>query len=206
MGKLRDENTKKQEVKDKTKALFSELLDLEEDYAINLIDWYLEKVKTNKKHLEEQKLQMQLKPLRGKPDQVSINSRKELYTKINKVKPSNHPQNIQKGDIVYVNFGQAYSGEIADGHYGVVIKRKGSNYLVAPLTKAPQPDLANTKTLENLNLPGKNGSVNKGYVNFGQIKFVDYRRLEKVKGLTTTINVSGEVPDLLNKFNNIINS
>jgi mRNA-degrading endonuclease toxin of MazEF toxin-antitoxin module len=206
LGKLRDEDTKKQEVKDKTKALFSELLDLEEDYAMNLIDWYLEKIQTNKKHLKEQELQKQLKPLREKTDQVSIDKKKELYTQINKVKPNNHPPRIQTGDIVYVNFGQAYSGEIADGHYGVVIKRKGSNYLVAPLTKAPQPDRENTKIFENLNLPGKSGSVNKGYINFGQMKFVDYRRLEKVKGSSTVINVSVEIPDLLNKFNNIINS
>lgn len=206
MGILRNNATKKQEVRDKTKNLFSELLDLDEDYAMKLIDWYLEKTKTNKKHIKEKSLKAQLQPLKGKTDPASLAEIKRLHKQMNSVKPADFPQNIQKGDIVHVNFGQGYSGEISDGHYGVVIKRKGDNYLIAPITKTAQPDRANTKVLQNLGLPAKNGTVQTCYINFGQVKFVDYRRLEKVKGATKTFNISAELPDILSKFNNIINS
>lgn len=206
MGILRNNATKRQEVKDKTKNLFSELLDLDEDYAIKLIDWYLEKTKTNKKHIKEKTLKGQLKSLKGKTDPNSLAEIKKLYKQINAVKPTNFPPNIQQGDIVHINFGQGYSGEISDGHYGVVIKRKGDNYLIAPITKTAQPDGANTKVLKNLGLPGKSGTVQTCYINFGQVKFIDYRRIEKVKGSTRLFNISAELPDLLSKFNNIINS
>ncbi|MFF2291266.1 hypothetical protein [Peribacillus butanolivorans] len=206
MGTLRNNNGKRQEVKDKTKALFSELLDLDEDYAIKLVDWYLEKTKTNKNNIKKVELKTKLKTLRKGKDAASIAEIKKTHEQIKAVSPPNHPKYLQKGDIVHVNYGQGYSGEISNGHYGVVIKRKGDNYLIAPLTSTAQPDGTNTKELENLGLPGKRGPVQTGYVNFGQMKFIDYRRLENVKGLSKLVNVSDELPDLLTKFNNIINT
>ncbi|WP_369355914.1 hypothetical protein [Lysinibacillus capsici] len=207
MGILRDNSTKRQHVKDKTKALFSELLDLDEDYAGQLVEWYLEKTITNKKNKKEVEIRRKIKNLRGKNDDTSNTERKKLYTELSKVLPANFPQNLIKGDIIYVNYGQGYSGEISNGHYGVILKRKGNNYLIAPLTKTSQPDGTNTKILKDLGLPGKDGKpVKEGYINFGQIKFVDYRRLENVKGLTSRVNIAEELPDLLAKFNNIINS
>lgn len=206
MGLLRNNTTKREEVRNKTKNLFSELLDCEEDYAYALIEWFLEKTKTNKKNFEEIKLRDQIKALKGKDDPASKKLRLETYAKINSIAPKNHPTKIEKGDIVHVNYGQGYAAEISDGHYGVVINKKGSNYLVAPLTKTAQPDGKNTMTLTNLGLPGKNNkTVQTGYINFGQVKFVHYRRLEKVKGLRTTVNVASELPDLLSKFNNHMN-
>lgn len=205
MGILRNNSAKRQTVKDKTKALFSELLDLDEDYAIKLVEWYLEKTKTNKNHIKSTSLKGKLKTLKGKTDAKSLAEIKQTYTQIKAVSPPNFPVVLIKGDIVHVNHGQAYSGEISNGHYGVVIKKKGDNYLIAPLTSKVQPDGSNTKKLVNLGLPGKNGSVETGYINFGQMKFVDYRRLENVKGLKKLVNVSSELSDLLAKFNNILN-
>lgn len=206
MGILRNNSAKRQEVKDKTKALFSELLDLDEDYAIKLVDWYLEKTKTNKNHIKSTQLKVKLKTLKEKTDAKSLAEIKQTYSQIKAVSPPNFPSVfLIKGDIVHVNHGQAYSGELSNGHYGVVIKKKGDNYLIAPLTSKVQPDGTNTKKLVNLGLPGKNGPVETGYINFGQMKFVDYRRLENVKGLNKLVNVSSELPDLLTKFNNIIN-
>ncbi|AWG44367.1 hypothetical protein BEH_26680 (plasmid) [Priestia filamentosa] len=207
MGLLRDNETKKQTVKDKTKNLFSELLDCDEDYAIKLIDWYLEKTKTNKKNIEETEIRKQIKALNGKTDQESADSRRKLYKNLNPTLPRNHPRTINKGDVLYVNYGQGYGAEISNGHYGVVLKRKGSNYLVAPLTKTQQPDAGNTMILRNLGLPAKgNQTVQIGYVNFGQVKFVHYRRLEKVRGTNKVVNVASQLQELLQKFNNIINS
>ncbi|MGE7924732.1 hypothetical protein ACQKND_16335 [Viridibacillus arvi] len=204
MGTLRSNSTMSQKVKDKTKALYSELLDLEEEYAMELIDWYLEKTKTNKVHIKEMELRKQLRALKGKEDATSIEERKNIYAEIKSLLPINHPDNIKKGDVIYVNFGKGYSGEISDGHYGVVIKRKGNNYLIAPITKSFQPDRSNTKKLEKLGLPGKNGTVEICYINYGQVKFVDYRRLERIKGLRNQVNIAEELPDILTKFNNII--
>ncbi|WP_407271814.1 hypothetical protein [Radiobacillus sp. PE A8.2] len=69
------------------------------------------------------------------------------------------------------------------------------------MTKVRQPDGDNTVSLKNLGLPG---GVEKGYINFGQFKFVHYRRIENIIGTTERKNVSDKVPEILKKFNNII--
>ncbi|WP_153127416.1 type II toxin-antitoxin system PemK/MazF family toxin [Peribacillus tepidiphilus] len=202
MGILRGNEAKKQLVKDKTKALFGELLDCDEDYAIALIDWYLEKTKINKKHIAETNLRNQLSALRGLTDSETSEKIKEIKKEIRKTLPTNYPNDLKKGDIVYVNFGQGFAGEISEGHYGVIVSRKGSNFFIAPLTKSPQPDGTNTMTITGLGLPG---GVNTGYVNFGQVRFVHYRRLENIIGLTERKSIAEKIEELLEKFNNILN-
>lgn len=201
MGDLRSNSSKKQDVKDKTKALFSELLDCEEDYAIGLIDWFLEKTKTNKKHIRELDIRQELKLLKDKTDQDSKSKVNQLKKELKKVLPDNYPNDLKKGDIVHLNFGKGYGAEISDGHYAIILARKGSNFFIAPLTKVRQPDGSNTVSLEDLGLPG---GVQKGYVNFGQFKFVHYRRIENVKGLTERKNVSDKVTVIMKSFNAII--
>lgn len=207
LATLRDNSKKREDVRNKTKALFSELLDLDEIYAEKLIDWYIEKTITNKKNREASAIQKEIKQLKGKEDDTTRAKRKELYAKLNKAAQKNQAKNLRKGDIVHVNYGQGYAGELSNSHYGVVLKKKGNNYLIAPLTKTPQPDGENIKSFQGLGLPGENGIVGNGFINFGQIKFVDYRRLEniKVQGRIKKFNVAPELPDLLTKFNDIIN-
>lgn len=173
---------------------------------MELIDWYLEKTATNRKHQIETHSRATVKQLTSKTDEESIQKVRQLRRQIKSVLPDNYPQNLQKGDVVWVNHGQGYAGEISDGHYGILLTRKGSNFLVAPLTKTRQPDKENTMEVTNLGLPARGGqTVETCYVNFGQMKFVHYRRLQNIIGLSVRKNVAGQLPDLLTKFNNIIN-
>ncbi len=126
-----------------------------------------------------------------------------LKENINKLLPTNYPNSLTVGDIINVNFGIGFAGELSGDHYGIVLSRKGSMFLIAPLTKTPQPDKENTKFFEGLDLPGENG---KSYVNFGQIRFVHFRRLENIIGIIEGkrhINID-EVKDILEKYNKII--
>lgn len=200
MGKLRDNKDKKELVRDKAKSLFSELLDCDEDYALNLIEWYLEKTNTNKKHLQEMGIRNKMKPLRDKKDNESKEKYSKLRRELQSVLPNNYPKDIKKGDVLHVTFGQGYATELSDGHYAVILARKGSHFLVAPITKTQQPDKDNTMKLENIGLPGQD----KGFINYGQLRFVNYRRVENIYGISNRINIIDKVDEILEKFNNIV--
>lgn len=187
----------KEKVKSRTKALYSELLDLNSQYAIDFADWMLDKIIANKNHEKEIILRKMLKNPNSK------NMKQTLKKQIKKTLPENYPSSLESGDVIHVKFGIGYGGEISQGHYAIILSRKGSMFLVAPLTKSKQPDIENIKKFNDLNLPG---SVKTGYVNFGQIRYIHFRRIESIKNIDCgKINIgTEEVDDIFKKWNNII--
>lgn len=187
----------KEKVKSRIKALYSELLDCDSQYAIDFADWMLDKIIANKNHEKE----MILRKMLNNPN--SKNIKQTLKEQIKKTLPENYPSSLESGDVIHVKFGIGYGGEISQGHYAIILSRKGSMFLVAPLTKSKQPDKKNVKKFNNLDLPG---NVKTGYVNFGQIRYIHFRRIESINYIDCgKINIGiEEVNDIFKKWNNII--
>ncbi len=227
MGILRSEQNKKATVQSILKAVYSELLDCDGDYAIEYAQWTLDKLLANKKHINEMNLVDKLKLLdkakdkllQSKTKEPHEDGRKSIQDQINQIEveiqqakvqkkkllPKNYPDSLSIGDIIHVNYGVGFSGELSDGHYGVVLSRKGSMFLIAPLTKAKQPDRENTVFLNSLGLPGED--TTKGcYINLGQIRYVHFRRIENIIGIEGGRKHLDDpkVQDILTKFNAII--
>lgn len=198
MTSLRNDQSKQNDVKIKLKTIYSELLDLDADNALEYVKWKLEKIITNKKHNKEIALRLQLKSTTVSSDEYN-----NIKSEIRKILPKNYPNSLEQGDIINVNFGIGFAGELSDDHYAIILSNKGSMFLIAPLTKTPQPDRENIKYFENLNLPGENG---KSYVNFGQIRYVHFRRIQNIIGIPEKKRHIDkiEVNDILEKFNKII--
>lgn len=204
MDILRNDKERKQYVQDKLKALYSELLDCEKQYAIDYVNWCLDKIVENKKHLKELELNQEINKLKGKSDQVSFKHLLELKQRRRKLLPKDYPSSLKKGDIIHVNYGVGYCGELSDGHYGIILCRRGSSYLVAPLSSTVQNDGDDTVSISGLNLPGE--SKETGYVVFNQIRFVHFRRIKNIRGIPGGRKcIDGQVVDnILKSFNNII--
>ena len=198
MVKLRDDENKKSYAKDKLKSVYSQLLDLDLDYSLSYVEWMLDKLIECRNHQTELAIRKQLAETNPRDSEYQ-----RLKKALSKVLPKDYPNNLVSGDIVHVNFGVGFAGELSDGHYAVIISRKGSMYLIAPLTKASQPDGDNTVSLENLGLPG---GVQKGYINLGQIRYVHFRRLKNIIELPNgRKHIAIEiVKEVLDKHNNII--
>ena len=195
---LRGNTDKSKTTQDIINALYGDLLNYDEDKALFFAQWCLEKCHENKWHDEENKLRKTLKEAKESNDKKLIT---DINARISKILPPNYPRNISLGEIVYIKFGAGYAGELTKGHYGIIISSKGSMFLVAPLTKTKQPDGDLTMTYSQLCLPGENGM---SYVNFGQIRYIHFRRIERIKdGIIKQLG-SQEALKILNNWNKII--
>jgi hypothetical protein len=176
---LRENKDSKVLVQDKLKAVFSELLDCDHEYALEFANWISDKIVSNKKHLIETQLNKEIKYLKTRTDEQSQLKLSEAKIKRVKILPKNYPSSLVKGDIIHVKYGVSLGDELNENHYGIIINRRGSLYLVAPLTSTPQPEGELNIHLKNLGLPGegKDGS----YVSFNHIRFIHYRRIQNVK-------------------------
>lgn len=181
MTVLRGDEANKVYVFDKLKAVYSELLDCESQYAVDYVDWVMEKLLSNKKHIEESKINARIKQLRSKTDAASRKELFELKEKRKKILPKNYPASLVKGDIIYVKYGVGFGDELTNGHYGIILNRKGALYLIAPLTSTPQPYEGYNIHLKDLGLPGE--GTKGSYVSFNHVRFLHYRRIEKIKGI-----------------------
>lgn len=172
---------KKQYVQSKLKSIYSELLDCDCDYSIEFADWFAEKLLENKNHFKEIDLNKKINGLKNKTDIESQKQLRELKADRKKVLPKNYPASLQKGDVIHVSYGIGLGDELTDGHYGIILSRKGSLYLVAPLTSTPQPYGEYNILIKGLDLP--NEDKNGGYVSYNHIRFVSYRRIENIQGI-----------------------
>jgi hypothetical protein len=185
MTLLKDSHRKKQ-VQALSVTLWTELQDVDENYAESFLDWCITKLRVNKHHQEEQKIKAALR----RPE-LSDEERIELSNRLSKLRHKNHPRNITKGDIVHVRFGVNLGDELSDldrnfkplpGHYGIVIAQRGFMFLVLPLTSQPQrlndPELE--FYFENLGLPGGH---TKSYPAFAKMQFVHIRRITRINGV-----------------------
>ena len=123
---------------------------------------------------------------------------------INKIKkkrkalePKNYPKKISIGDIVYLQCGFGYCGEINTNHYAIIMSEiKNQMYFIVPLSSDELRMFP--YYLEGLNLPNAEHDENKlSYVRFDQARFVHYRRIENImvndKVLTRKIKPEGIV-------------
>lgn len=106
---------------------------------------------------------------------------------INKIKkkrkalePKNYPKKISIGDIVYLQCGFGYCGEINTNHYAIIMSEiKNQMYFIVPLSSDELRMFP--YYLEGLNLPNAEHDENKlSYVRFDQARFVHYRRIENI--------------------------
>ena len=166
--------------------LWSELQDMDENYAEAYLNWCVEKLRINKLHQQEQNLRRQIKNKTLTQDQ-----KKNLIDLLKNKKHKNHPLDIKKGDIVHVRFGVNLGDELSDldkdlktldGHYGIVVAQKGFMFLILPLTshksRFNDPDL--DFYFEGLNLPG---GYQKSYLAFSKMQFIHFRRIKRIHGI-----------------------
>lgn len=151
--------------------------------AILYSNWIKSLILDTIKNDKEFKVISEIKKERAKesPDFAKI---KQLKTKKKKYEHQNYNHNLQVGDIVYVNYGYGYCGELSTGHYGIIMSDIVNNmYFVVTLSSDPLNDYE--YYLEGLNLPNAEGDKNKkSYVRFEQSRFMHFRRL-------TNISVNG---------------
>lgn len=201
---LRDNEGCKKQMQDKIKSLYSEFLSTDEKYAFNYIDWVIEKLVINRKHMIEGDLRSKLKTL-NPITSANVAEEQKLKGEIKKVIHKNYPNSLVKGDIININYGIGLGDELSDDHYGVIISRLGTMFLVAPLTKTPQPFGENNLTFKGLGLPGED-STKTSYISFANIRYVHKRRIENIIGISNgRKHIDGKiVDDIMEKYNNII--
>jgi len=125
------------------------------------------------------------------PDFQKIN---QLKKKKKKYEHANYNHNLKIGDIVYVNYGYGYCGELSTGHYGIIMSEIINNmYFVVTLSSDPLNDFP--FYFEGLNLPNSEGNKDKkSYVRFEQSRFMHYRRITNItiNGLNIYRSLSSE--------------
>lgn len=196
---LRQDQAQLTLVKDTLKAVFSELIDLDADLAVNMTKWLKEETTYYKQHLKELALDKAIKILAGKNDPDSLRQSSALKKERKCNLPTNYPSSLVKGDIICINYGVGMGDELSDWHYGIVLHRRGRTFLVAPLTSTPQPHGQLNIHLNNLGLPDENASGS--YVNYQQIRYVHYRRIENINGIA-----NGRLHIDTSIANNVINN
>lgn len=195
---LKDSNNSEiVEVQNKMKSLWSLLLNLEKDEAEFYAKSFVKEINENNR---EKELTTIKKRLRKETDQDKKN---DLKKKINRLKPSSYPKDLTPGDVVHIQYGIRTTPEINGEHYGVFLKAKGSMCLVAPITSKVQPDGINTMHLKKIGFPNENAAGS--YINFGQVGFISYRRIENIIGVKSgKINIGEEIDNIWMKFQNIV--
>ena len=160
------------------------LQELSEEEAIQYVTWIRTLLSETIKDRKEKVLLAQIK----KCKEEDIDNIKKLKKKKKTYMPLNYPKDLKIGDIVYVNFGYGYCNEISKGHYGIILSNIRANmYLTLPLSSEPLK--AMPIGLTDLGLPNAEGlKVGKiSYLCFDQLRYLHYRRIEKIKGISDGI-------------------
>ena len=117
-----------------------------------------------------------LEKKKEKPDFDKI---KQLKKKKKKYEHTNYNHNLKIGDIVHINYGYGYCGELSMGHYGIVMSDIVNNmYFIVALSSDPLNDFP--FYFEGLNLPNAEDNNKKSYVRFEQARFMHYRRITNI--------------------------
>ncbi len=142
-------------------------------------DWIKSLIVDTIKNDKELKInsEIRLEKQKEKADYTKI---KKLKTKKKKYEHLNYNHNLKIGDIVYVNYGYGYCGELSTGHYGIIMSEIVNNmYFVITLSSDPLKDFP--FYFEGLNLPNSEGNKNKkSYIRFEQSRFMHYRRITNI--------------------------
>lgn len=122
-----------------------------------------------------------LKEQRQYTEEGNIREINKIKKKRKSIEPKNYPKNLVIGDIVYLQCGFGYCGEINTNHYAIIMSEiKNQMYFIVPLSSDKLRIFP--YYLEGLGLPNADHDENKlSYVRFDQAKFVHYRRIENIK-------------------------
>ena len=152
---------------------------ISDEDAILYSNWIKSLISDTIKNDKEFKIISEIKKEKAK-EQTDFAKIKQLKTKKKKYEHQNYNHNLQVGDIVYVNYGYGYCGELSTGHYGIIMSDIVNNmYFVIALSSDPLNDYK--YYLEGLNLPNAESDRNKkSYVRFEQSRFVHFRRLTNI--------------------------
>lgn len=155
------------------------------DNAIIYTTWIKDLLYDTLRQEKELELQSKIKD-EQKKESPNIAIIKDLKKKKKKYEHQNYNHNLKIGDIVYVNYGYGYCGELSTGHYGIIMSEIVNNmYFVTTLSSDPLKLFE--FYFEGLNLPNAEANGNKrSYVRFEQSRFMHYRRL-------TNISINGNV-------------
>lgn len=150
-----------------------------EEESILYVDWIKFLITDTIKHEKELNINSQIRfeKKKNNPDENKI---KQLKKKKKKYEHTNYNHKLKIGDIVYVNYGYGYCGELSTGHYGIIMSEIINNmYFVVPLSSDPLNDFI--FYFEGLNLPNSEANNDKkSYVRFEQARFMHYRRITNI--------------------------
>lgn len=183
-------------------ALKGKLISIPLNDGVFATNWFLDLLNINQKHEKEQELRSKIK--------LGLATKESLKDDLKKVAKVNFPYNLKFGEIIHVSFGLGVGDELKDGHYAIILSRKGDMFLVAPLTSQELDFDENTMYFDNLGIPNKAGVKDKrSYVSFSQIRYIHNRRITKINNLESSKNGRVKLdPDIaleiLNTYNKII--
>lgn len=152
---------------------------LNDDDAILYLDWIKSLISDTIKHDKELSINSMIR-LEKKKEKPDFDKIKQLKKKKKKYEHTNYNHNLKIGDIVHINYGYGYCGELSMGHYGIVMSDIVNNmYFIVALSSDPLNDFP--FYFEGLNLPNAEGNNNKkSYVRFEQARFMHYRRITNI--------------------------
>lgn len=152
---------------------------MSDEDSLLFINWTKKKLSDTLQCNKESLINSEIKTERNRPT-IDYKKIKYLKKKKKKYEHVNYNHNLKIGDIVYVNYGFGYCGELSLGHYGVIMSEiKNNMYFVVTLSSDPLNMFP--YFLDNLNLPNSDCDKNKlSYVRFEQARFLHYRRLENI--------------------------
>jgi mRNA-degrading endonuclease toxin of MazEF toxin-antitoxin module len=166
----------------KLNSLKGDLLSLDLSKGIKAAEWFSNVIHLNKNHQKEREIRSELR------QENNADTEQPLREKIKEVQKKDFPFGLKFGDIIHVEFGIGIGDELRDGHYAVILSRKGEMFLIAPLTSETLYFGDNTLYFEGLGLPSTKGPNCKSYVSFSQIRYIHSRRIKKIHKIHKSLN------------------
>lgn len=165
-------------VDSKLRAIKGELLrDMTDKEIDHYLSWIRKLLRDTIAHNKDIEL---LKKYRHYSNIGDIKKVNQIKKKRKSLEPENYPKNLAIGDIVYLQCGFGYCGEINTNHYAIIMSDiKNQMYFIVPLSSDELRMFP--YHLEGLNLPNADHNENKiSHVRFDQARFVHYRRIEHI--------------------------
>lgn len=160
------------------KSIKGELLrDLSDSEIKQYIFWMHKLLRDTVAHNKDIKL---LKEFRYYKNTGDVRAVEKIKRKRKNLEPKKYPKKISIGDIVYLQCGFGYCGEINTNHYAIIMSEiQNQMYFVIPLSSDELRIFP--YYLDNLKLPNADHDEAKlSYLRFDQARFVHYRRIENI--------------------------
>lgn len=148
---------------------------LNDEDALLFVKWANKLLSDTVKDRKEKEIQLKINDCKDENEKKKLKIKKKNYL------PINYPYDLEIGDIVHIDYGFGYCGELSNGHYGIILSGiRVNKYFVIPLSSEPLK--IHSFYFENLGLPDKNGynPKKKSHCRFDQLCHIHYRRIENV--------------------------